>query len=73
MDKPVYTKTRCKQKRTPLQQDETIRRSHMKGQRFRKKISDKMTRDQYALSSNETVNIIPLGDFHIGSSEFNYE
>lgn len=44
----------------------------MKGQRFRQKLSDKMT-DQYALSSNETLNIIPLGDFHIGSSEFNYE
>ena len=34
----------------------------MKGQRFRKKISDKMTRDQYALSSNETVNIIAIGE-----------
>ena len=30
-------------------------------------------RDQYALSSNETVNIIAVGDFHIGSSEFNYD
>ena len=29
--------------------------------------------NQYALSSNETVNIIAIGDFHIGSSEFNYE
>ena len=44
----------------------------MKGQRFKKRISDKMT-DQYALTSNETLNIIPIGDFHIGSSEFNYE
>ena len=45
----------------------------MKGQRFRTKMKVKIMRDQYALSSNETVNIIPLGDFHIGSSEFNYE
>lgn len=45
----------------------------MKSQRFLKRISDKMKQDQYALSSNETVNIIPIGDFHIGSSEFNYE
>ena len=28
---------------------------------------------EYALSSNETVNIIPIGDFHIGSSQFNQE
>ena len=45
----------------------------MKATRFKQKMEDKMTRDQYALSSNETVNIIPVGDFHIGSSEFNYE
>ena len=44
----------------------------MKAERFKKRISDKMT-DQYALTSNETLNIIPIGDFHIGSSEFNYE
>lgn len=30
-------------------------------------------RDQYALSSNETVNVIPLGDFHIGSQQFNQD
>ena len=71
----IPPKTRQHQQRgTPLQQGKTIRRSHMKGQRFRKKISDKMTpQNQYALSSNETVNIIAIGDFHIGSSEFNYE
>ena len=46
----------------------------MKGQRFKSKMRDKMSNNnQYALSSNETVNIVPLGDFHIGSSEFNYE
>ena len=45
----------------------------MKAKRFLKRISDKMKQDQYALSSNETVNIIPIGDFHIGSTEFNYE
>ena len=46
----------------------------MKAERFRKKISDKMTpQNQYALSSNETINLIPIGDFHIGSSQFNYE
>ena len=28
---------------------------------------------EYALSSNETVNIIPIGDFHIGSAQFNTE
>ena len=28
---------------------------------------------EYALSSNETVNIIPIGDFHIGSAQFNME
>ena len=30
-------------------------------------------KNEYALSSNETINIIPIGDFHIGSSQFNYE
>ena len=46
----------------------------MKGQRFREKMRDKMNdMDQYALSSNETVNIIPIGDFHIGSDQFNYD
>ena len=45
----------------------------MKGYRFRKKLEEKTMRDQYALSSNETVNIIAVGDFHIGSSEFNYD
>ena len=46
----------------------------MKATRFKKKMEDKMTpQNQYALSSNETVNIIAIGDFHIGSSEFNYE
>ena len=39
----------------------------MKGYRFRKKLEEKTMRDQYALSSNETVNIIAVGDFHIGS------
>ena len=28
---------------------------------------------EYALTSNETVNIIPIGDFHIGAAQFNYE
>lgn len=45
----------------------------MKGYRFRKKLEEKTMRNQYALSSNETVNIIAVGDFHIGSSEFNYD
>ena len=44
-----------------------------KAQRFKRKMSEKMKRDQYALSSNETINLIPIGDFHIGSSQFNYE
>ena len=46
----------------------------MKATRFKRKMSEKMNKqNQYALSSNETVNIIAIGDFHIGSSEFNYE
>ena len=46
----------------------------MKAERFLDKMRFKMTpQNEYALSSNETVNIIPIGDFHIGSSEFNYE
>ena len=45
----------------------------MKGQRFKEKMRQKSMRDQYALSSNETINIIPIGDFHIGSSQFNYD
>lgn len=32
-----------------------------------------LMKTEYALSSNETVNIIPIGDFHIGSSQFNQE
>ena len=46
----------------------------MKGQRFKQKMEDKMIKkNEYALSSNETINIVPIGDFHIGSSQFNYE
>ena len=77
MDKPVHTKTRCKQKRTPLQQDETIRRSHMKGQRFRKKISDKMTDKETDLKeydiNKKPLHIYCISDTHIGSNVFNKE
>lgn len=46
----------------------------MKAKRFKKRMENKMIKkNEYALSSNETVNIVPIGDFHIGSSEFNYE
>ena len=75
MDTNLSFKTReYGSRRKNIQQETTIRWETMKGQRFKKRMSDKMTiKNEYALSSNETVNIIPLGDFHIGSSEFNYE
>ena len=32
-----------------------------------------MLKDEYALKNDEVVNIIPVGDTHIGSSQFNEE
>ena len=75
MDKPVHTKTRCKQKRTPLQQDETIRRSHMKATRFKQKMEDKMTDKETDLKeydiNKKPLHIYCISDTHIGSNVFN--
>ena len=77
MDTNIPFKTReYGSRRKNIQQETTIRWETMKGQRFKKRMSDKMTKEDESSYKEYDINKKPLhiyciSDTHIGSNVFN--